>query len=473
MTMGRSRGCRREGARGSERVLEKGWRRGALAPGEMILEARSGLLARLLAGVLHVVEPVLISTLASSGGLASRAAASGNPRTPSRQLRRGLPCSQMLEPRTPAPAAASPRGGRCSLPRHPCTWRRLRACRSERSGDAAALGSHPPVLAARVPALAPASHPPALADALAPPHSLHRLRCLPCSQMPERRTPCTCIEASEGIADAPGPDGALHACFAASRARRCSRPRTPWRRFGMRAHARRDARALLALGSLPPVLADPLPRHSLHKYPRLALPCGHVGPLVPFASRARSLAKIREHGVVSCVERCDLRRTERGSDERSVFSEAFGTTNRRDLTVQVPIRAPVAVLIVRSLRFSSARRGAADTAHRAPRPLVARSRARPGCTAPPPRGFRWRRRRLAPRSRSRLAVLARPRVGAATARPAATRPRPPPPRRGRVRGPVPGVPFFALSDADRASVSARTRTPSRTPRSARTRSSSP
>ena len=63
-----------------------------------------------------------------------------------------------------------------------------------------------------------------------------------------------------------------------------------------------DARApaLLAVASLPPVLADPLPRAFLAKVPSVCLPVRAQRTSGPFRRpRARSLAKIREHGVVS------------------------------------------------------------------------------------------------------------------------------------------------------------------------------
>ena len=89
--------------------------------------------------------------------------------------------------------------------------------------------------------------PPVLADAL-PPHSLHWLRCLPCSQMPRPRTPCTCFAASRARRCSRPP--LLAVLFDASRARRCPSPRTP--------------SACNCTPALPPVLADARPPHSLH-----------------------------------------------------------------------------------------------------------------------------------------------------------------------------------------------------------------
>jgi hypothetical protein len=67
-----------------------------------------------------------------------------------------------------------------------------------------------------------------------------------------------------------------------------------------------DARApaLLALASLPPVLTDPLPRAFLTVVPSVCLPVRAQRTSGPFRRpRARSLTKIREHGVVSPRQR--------------------------------------------------------------------------------------------------------------------------------------------------------------------------
>ena len=107
-----------------------------------------------------------------------------------------------------------------------------------------ALASLPPVLAdAPAPALlALASLPPVLADAPAPAllaqmRTPCTLRCLPCSQMlPHAPLPCSqMLLALLALAIARSPSRARRCsrprtpctCFAASRARRCSRPRTP------------------------------------------------------------------------------------------------------------------------------------------------------------------------------------------------------------------------------------------------------
>ena len=83
-----------------------------------------------------------------------------------------------------------------------------------------------------------------------------------------------------------------------------------------------DARApaLLAAVSHPPVLADPLPRALLAVVPSVGPPVRTRRTSGPFRlPRARLLAKICKHDGVSCAERCDLRRTERGSGREKRF----------------------------------------------------------------------------------------------------------------------------------------------------------
>ena len=144
-----------------------------------------------------------------------------------------------------------------------------------------ALASPPPVLAdAPSPALlALASPPPVLADLRAP--ALLAAASLP-PVLADARAPALLALASPPpvLADAPSP--ALLAL--------ASPP-------PVLADAR--APALLALGSLPPVLADPLPRALLAQVPSFGLPVRARRTSGSFRHpRARSLAKIREHGVV-------------------------------------------------------------------------------------------------------------------------------------------------------------------------------
>ena len=228
--------------------------------------------------------------------------------------------------------------------------------------------THPPVLAdARARTLAPVSHPPVLADARAP-HSLHLLRRLPCSQMLSPRTPCTC-SLPPVLADARAPHS-LH-CFAASRARRSETP---------------------SLHCCTLCSQIPFPGHSLQWYPRLALPCGHNGPRGPLAFPERDRLP-RFASIAACLARSAvIRRTERGSDERSVFSEAFGTTNRRGRGPgrRQFSRYPPRCTDVRSLPSSSSRRTpvlARAAAPRALRLLLCRAR----CSGASPAAVRTRR----------------------------------------------------------------------------------
>ena len=129
---------------------------------------------------------------------------------------------------------------------------------------------------------------------LPPPHSLHLHRCLPCSQKLE-------------------PPHSLHSL----RTLPCSQmPEPP--------HSLQLYRTL-------PCSQIPFPGHSLQWYPLLALPCGHVGRRGPFASPERDCLP-RFASMTVCLARSAVTFVGRSEDldERSVFSEAFGTTNRRD-----------------------------------------------------------------------------------------------------------------------------------------------
>ena len=228
-------------------------------------------------------------------------------------LLRSLPCSQMLPPPTctlrtlpcshwppPLALASPPRARRCSTPctlfapsradaRHslhasllPCSQcstpallalRRCLPC-SQMPSPASCTGVAASVLADAPPRTllrAPCSHsprtlcslPPVLAEAPALAH-------LPCSQMPPR-TPCTslrtlpCSQCSSAL---------LH-CFAPSRAREAEPPALasplPCSQMLEPPHSLHV--------SLPPVLADPFPGHSLQLYPPQPTPCTHVSPL--------------------------------------------------------------------------------------------------------------------------------------------------------------------------------------------------
>ena len=116
-----------------------------------------------------------------------------------------------------------------------------------------------------------------------PPHSLHWCRCLPCSQICE-------------------PPHSLHWL----RSLPCSQmPEPP--------HSLHRFRCL-------PCSQIPFPGHSLHKYPESAFPCGHNGPRGPFASPERDrLPRFASMTVCLRAERCDLRRTERGSGREKRF----------------------------------------------------------------------------------------------------------------------------------------------------------
>ena len=316
------------------------------------------------------------------------------------------------------------------------------------------LRTLPPVLAeASSPALLAPSLPPVLADARPrtpsqcsqmPPHSLHSL--LPPVLADARpRTPCTSF---------------AHA-FATSRARRCSSP------------------ALLALASLPPVLADappphslhalrtlpcsqmpepphslhllrslpcsqiPFPGHSLQRYPPQPTPCTHALPVV---CTPTSRGRFPSAGAMSAraVGR-DARSRRRAPGDagtnksRRIFSrEPRQTTlmTRRDGTLVALFRA-----------FAL---GLAETPPRAPArvstPRAATSRwprpARPARASPsatPPVGPRartpTRRRRPVSRSPPRPLISGTPTVVVAT-------PPPPPPSRATSppRAPIPNNP---------------------------------
>jgi hypothetical protein len=145
-----------------------------------------------------------------------------------------------------------------------------------------------------------------------PPHSLQYLRSLPCSQMlapPHslhwlRRLPCSQIFA---------PPHSLHVL----RTLPCSQMLEP-------PHSLQLCRTL-------PCSQIPFPGHSLHKYPRSAFPCGHNGPRGPFASPERDRLP-RFASMTVCLARSAVTFVGRSEDldERSVFSESFGMTNRRD-----------------------------------------------------------------------------------------------------------------------------------------------
>ena len=153
---------------------------------------------------------------------------------------RRLPCSQMLEPPHSCSTFAPSRARRSRAP-HSLQLCRCLPCSQMLEPPHSAALSLPPVLAdARPRLLAPPSLPPVLAALPPPPpcldspppvladapspHSLHWLRCLPCSQMPE---PALLAVASlpPVLADAEPPPP----CTAPSRARRSLSPDTPCR----------------------------------------------------------------------------------------------------------------------------------------------------------------------------------------------------------------------------------------------------
>ena len=122
--------------------------------------------------------------------------------------------------------------------------------------------------------LAVSSLPPVFAD-LGAPALLALARTLPCSQMLEPRTPCTCfccLPCSQMF-----PPRTPCTGFAPSRARRSESPRTPCTCFAPSRARKCSSPALLALTSLPPCSQMAEPPHSLHWL--RCLPCSQMAEL--------------------------------------------------------------------------------------------------------------------------------------------------------------------------------------------------
>ena len=268
-------------------------------------------------------------------------------------------------------------------PPHSLHWlRRLSRARRSESLGPALLARTPPVLAPRpCTCVAPSRLADAqmLADAR-PPHSLHLLRCLVAPVLADARaprTPCTvshCLPCSQMLR-AP-------ALLARVSLLPCSQICAPPQR-ALRTPCSQRA----------PVLAD--------RPTRLALPCGHVGALVPFASPERDRLP-RFASMASCfrAERCALVGRSGGCDERRAFSRNRRRQPTRHDVSEIPPTSGTPILTP------------------ARKPSISRTPPPPSRATPPRASARCRRRRPRTRGRCRATRLLGRRTLAPPASPA-------------------------------------------------------